>query len=471
MTSARRFTRRELLVTAAATSLVACTAQQISTEPETMSRMKRTPPRPLPELDAALLSISQSPGRELSSIAALAMRGGQIVYENAVGFARIDANDARRGIEATPDFLYRIASISKMFVAMVAVKLADQAVLDLDRDISDYLGYPLRNPHFPTSPISLRMLLSHTSSLRDGGGYNFPETVALRDVWLPGSARFGKGEMWAKNRAPGPYFNYCNFAFGMIATVMECATRVRFDRLMERELFAPLGVTATFDPASLASAELARVATLYRKRTEVNGRERWDTSGPWVPQVDDYTRAAPKPRATDAYVVGTNGSVFGPQGGLRISLRGLRRTMTMLMNRGQIDGRIVLSERAVSTLFTEQWRYSRAALDGKGNRAEDDEGEGGLFNAWALGPQIFLDISEGRRGDRLVEGGGFKGVGHLGNAYGLTSAFAFDPSRGNGIIFLVGGTASDPELNKGRFSAMYRYEEEILTAIYRAALV
>ena len=467
MTFAHRFTRRELLTAAAATAFVGCSTRQTTSDSQIDPRMKNMPLRPLPELDAALRAISLTPGRELSSIAALAMRGGQLVYENAVGFARIDAS---QNVLATPDSMYRIASISKMFVAIVVVKLADRGELDLDRDISDYLGYTLRNPHFPNSPISLRMLLSHTSSLRDAGGYNFPESVPLRDVWLAGGSRFGKGEMWAKNRAPGQYFSYCNFAFGMIATVMECASRVRFDRLMERELFTPLGVTATFDPASLSAAQLARVATLYRKRAEVNGRERWEPSGPWVAQVDDYARDAPKPRATDAYVVGTNGSVFGPQGGLRISLRDLGRTMTMLMNGGRIDGRAVLSERAVATLFSEQWRYSRAAFDGKGNRAEDDEGEGGLFNAWALGPQLFLDVSEGRRGDRFVEGGGFKGVGHLGNAYGLTSAFAFDPARRDGMIFLVGGTASDPELNKGRYSAMYRYEEEILTAIHRAAI-
>jgi CubicO group peptidase (beta-lactamase class C family) len=423
------------------------------------------------ELDAELRAIVNTPGRELSSLAAVAVRDGRVVYSTAIGRSYIDIANGATHRDAGVDSLYRIASISKMMVALGVVKLVDEGKLDLDRDVSDYFGYTVRNPNFPDAKITLRMLMSHTSSLRDGGGYNFPESVHLRDVLVPSGARYGTGAMWAKDRAPGKYFTYCNFAWGLIATVMERATGERFDRLMQRVLFAPMGVTATFDPASLAPAQLVNVATLYRKRTEVNGKEIWNTPGPWVAQVDDYSRDAPKPRATDAYVIGSNGSVYGPQGGLRISANDLAKIMLMLINDGVHEGRVVLSKRAVELLKTEQWRYDRTAFAGKGNRAEDDEGAGGLFNAFALGPQIFIDTSNGRTGDRVVEGGGFVGYGHLGNAYGLTSAFILDPKTKNGLIFLVGGIASDPEKDPGAYSAFYRYEERILTALHRGALL
>jgi CubicO group peptidase (beta-lactamase class C family) len=356
-------------------------------------------------------------------------------------------------------------------VALGVVKLVDEGKLDLDRDVGDYFGYVVRNPNFPDAKITLRMLMSHTSSLRDGGGYNFPESVHLRDVIVPGGARYGGGAMWAKDRAPGNYFNYCNFAWGLVATVMERATGERFDRLMQRVLFAPMQVTATFDPASLSSAQLANLATLYRKRTEVNGKEIWNATGPWHAQVDDYSKEAPKARASEAYVVGTNGSVYGPQGGLRISATDLAKIMLMLMNEGVHNGQMVLSKRAVALLRAEQWRFDNAAFSGRGNRAEDDEGVGGLFNAFALGPQIFLDVSKGKTGDRLVEGGGYTGYGHLGNAYGLTSAFVLNPKTKSGLIFLVGGIAADPDKDTGTYSAFYRYEERILTALYRRALL
>jgi CubicO group peptidase (beta-lactamase class C family) len=85
--------------------------------------------------------------------------------------------------------------------------------------------------------------------------------------------------------------------------------------------------------------------------------------------------------------------------------------------------------------------------------------------------QRFLDISGPNQGDRLIEGGGFKAVGHLGDAWGLTSAIVFDPVTKNGMIFLIGGPGFDPDTNKGKYSALFRHEEQILEALYRRAIV
>ena len=69
---------------------------------------------------------------------------------------------------ATVDDPARIASISKLVVAIGVMKLVENRALDLDADVSRYLDWPLRNPAFLDRPITLRMLLSHTASLRDG---------------------------------------------------------------------------------------------------------------------------------------------------------------------------------------------------------------------------------------------------------------------------------------------------------------
>jgi CubicO group peptidase (beta-lactamase class C family) len=62
------------------------------------------------------------------------------------------------------------------------MRLVEQGKLALDTDVSRYLGYTLRNPYYPDAAITLRMLLSHTSSLRDDGGYNFPASTSLQSV-------------------------------------------------------------------------------------------------------------------------------------------------------------------------------------------------------------------------------------------------------------------------------------------------
>jgi hypothetical protein len=53
------------------------------------------------------------------------------------------------------------------------------------------------------------------------------------------------------------------------------------------------------------------------------------------------------------------------------------------------------------------------------------------------------------------------------------SVFAFDPKRRNGMIVLVGGTSTDPfaPANKGKYSSLARFQERILTALYRGAIM
>jgi CubicO group peptidase (beta-lactamase class C family) len=76
-----------------------------------------------------------------------------------------DAGVAGRAV--TIDDPARVASISKLVVAIGVMRLVEQGKLDLDRDVNDYLGWRVRNPAFPDAPITLRALLSHQSGLRD----------------------------------------------------------------------------------------------------------------------------------------------------------------------------------------------------------------------------------------------------------------------------------------------------------------
>src|SRR5947209_16018490 len=75
--------------------------------------------------------------------------------------------DPQSGRRVTPDDPVRVASVSKMVTTIGVMKLVEQGKLDLDSDVSRWLGWPLRNPSFPDRPITLRMLLSHASSVRE----------------------------------------------------------------------------------------------------------------------------------------------------------------------------------------------------------------------------------------------------------------------------------------------------------------
>lgn len=383
------------------------------------------------ETDAALAAIVNDPACPLASLAVVAIKNGVIRYEQQLGWRR-------PGVPVDAHTLYRIASVSKLVTTLGLMRLLEDSRVNLDADVGTYLGFTLRNPAFADQPVTLRMLLSHTSSLRDDAGYSFSLSTPLREVMTPA--------MWSPRAAPGTYFTYCNLGFGLIGTVMERITGERFDRLMQRLILAPLGLRGGYNVAELAPAELANLATLYRKRTV--DTEVWDGQGPWIAQVDDYrgNRPAPLPGIA-TYVPGTNATPFSPTGGLRISAHDLAVLMQALMN----GGGGLLTRATLSIMFTRTWT----------DNGSNGDTLHGLYRAWGLGNQQFPEHA-------LVETP-FDGIGHLGDAYGLRALFAFDGARRDGLVVLVGGTGADPATQPGRYSALARFEERIVTALTRNA--
>lgn len=400
-------------------------------------------------LDQELAAVAADPALPLASLSVLAIRNGKVAYQYQTGQRRIGA----AALPANAGTMYRIASVSKMMTTFGLMKLVEEQRLTLDEDVGRYLGYPLRNPAFPDHPITLRMLLTHTSTLRDGAGYFWPAGVAIQER-LSANA----DGMWAAEAAPGAYFTYSNLNWGVVGTIMEKVSGERFDRLMRRLLLAPMALRGGYNPSGFSAEELADVATLYRKRAVDS--ELWAPAGPWIAQADDYSAAPPAaPAGLASYVIGSNGTVFSPTGGLRISAGDLGKVMLMLIHGGRYGDRQILQPDSIKLMFSRQWQFN----------GDNGDTLRGLYQSWGLGSQRFDDASPG--GNRLVEGGGFSAAGHLGEAYGLISTFVVDLKGGNGMISLIGGTGADPELHSGRYSSMSRSEERILTALYRRAIL
>ena len=391
-----------------------------------------------PALDAELAAIVDDPAFALASLSVLALRAGRPVYEGAFGRRTIGPDRP-----ATPDTLYRIASISKLVTTLGLMRLLEDGKVDLEADVSGYLGFSVRNPHFPTQVITLRHLLLHTSSLRDDGGYFWPATTALKDVQ----------PAWSNHAGPGGYYSYCNLGFGLIGTIMERVTGERFDRLMVRLLLQPLGLQAGYNPSELPKAAQERLATIYRKRALDS--EVWNPDGPWVAQVD--APGIEPPPGLAGYVPGTNATPLSPTGGLRISARDLGVVMRMLLAGGVHEGKRLLQPATVERMFARQWAYD--GVGGNGNPLGSILSPRGLGNAhYPNRPGMWLTP-------------GLDAVGHLGDAYGLRSIFAMDRASGNGIVVLAGGSARDPSVNPGRDSSLARYEERVLAVVHRRAIL
>ncbi len=341
------------------------------------------------------------------------------------------------GRRVTADDPVRVASISKLVTALGVMRLVEAGKLDLDRDVSDYLGWRLRHPGFADVPITLRLLLSHRSGLMDGDDlYLIPLGDTVR-------GRLNDPRVWDAH-GPGSYFRYTNLNFPVVASVMEAATGERFDRLMTRIVFRPLKLDACFNWSGCSGRAVSRAVTLFGADGSVR-RDALDGKRP-----DCLVNVKPGASCDlGGYRPGDNGALFSPQGGVRISMRDLARIGRMLLK----DGDGFLRPASVAALTTPAWRFAG------GNGVTAEGGDGGFFCAYGLAVQT---LAQGRGGcrDNLFEDGVAR-VGHAGDAYGLKSGLWIDPKAGRGVAYFV--TAVPGNAPAGTRSAFTAAEEAMAT--------
>ena len=347
--------------------------------------------------------------------------------------------DVATGRKLTAGDPVRIASISKLVTAIGVMRLVEAGKLDLDADVSGYLGWELRNPAFPDTPITLRLLLSHRSSLTDAAGYwQTPLGGKISDILADPRA-------WDDSHAPGQYFRYTNLNFPLVAQVMERATGERFDLLMDRLVLEPLGIEGCFNWANCNEASVARAVVIY--------------DGEGKPAKDDLHGVRPDCPVNpaedgscdlDEWRAGDNGGLFSPQGGLRISANGLARVGRLLLGEGMFEGVRLLSPESVRALATPLWQYA----PGQGLTYEEDTSDlgDGFFCRYGMAMQTLATPVEGCRDDPF--GDGVSRVGQSGSAYGLQSGLWLDRDAGTGVAWFATGMPGERLGGRSAFSAV-----------------
>ncbi len=353
--------------------------------------------------------------------------------EGEVGNFADGLADPAAGRSVTPDDPVRIASISKLVVAVGVMKLVEEGKLDLDGDVSHWLGWSLRNPSFPDRPITLRQLLSHTSSVRDfEDQYAIPLGDTVQSIMAAPTS-------WDPKNSPGTgYFKYSNLNFPIVASVVEQVTGERFDLWMRRELIEPMKLDACYNWPTCSDAKVARAVVLMQ-----DGKAVRDDLGGKRPDCPVYVDTGPCDLSR--WKLGENGALFSPQGGLRISMRDLARVGRMLLNGGMLDGVRVLAPQSVEAMLQPAWRFD-------GRNGDTDHG---FYCAYGLAVQLLPNSTPGCKDDPV--GDGIPRLGHAGDAYGLRSGLWIDRANGAGVAYFVTGLSDDPP--RGR--SAYRAAEEV----------
>jgi CubicO group peptidase (beta-lactamase class C family) len=267
-----------------------------------------------------------------AGIVTLVARHGHIASIEAVGY-----QDVERKAPMQTDSIFRIMSVTKPITCAGVMTLVDEGRLSLldpvEKFVPEFKGIKV-NPcgtlvgyncqGVPASrPPSVLDLMTHTSGLGESGagrgGAGSPPNSLAEQIAMGAS----RATLLFQ---PGTAWNYSNFGIAVLGRIIEVASGKPYDQFMEERLFQPLGMKDTFYdvPADKAS----RVSTLYT----------YD---------DGKLKAFARP-------VRPGAKIPSPDSGLLSTAGDLARFNQMMLNKGVLNGKRVLSAAAIEAMTTSQ---------------------------------------------------------------------------------------------------------------------
>lgn len=187
----------------------------------------------------AELKETNTPGAAIAIVS-----GDRIVFAKGFGMANVET-----GAPVTPDLLFRIGSITKMFTAATLVSLAEEGKLKLDAPIGNYV----KGLNAKLAQVTAHQLLSHTAGVRDEARhYGLHDEAALA-----GSIRAWKDDYLFTE--PGEVFSYSNAGFALAGLAIEEAGGKPYADQITQYVFKPLGMArSTFRPTAAMTYPLAQ---------------------------------------------------------------------------------------------------------------------------------------------------------------------------------------------------------------------
>ena len=223
----------------------------------------------------------------IPGLTACAFYGDSLIWNGSFGVKNFSYTDSL----VNDSTLFYLWSISKTITSISFMQLWEQGIVDLDADIGDYLPYTIRNPLYPVTPITPRMIMTHTSSLSTHSTYRDEELEAgdstysnvefCEEFYMPGGD-FYEEDLAFHNFAPGTQFAYnSTYSHGVIAAIVEEQSLFSdsFDLNCREYIFYPLGMEKT--SYLITSVDTMNVAPPYAYSGGVFTAPYGYASAPW----------------------------------------------------------------------------------------------------------------------------------------------------------------------------------------------
>ncbi|HEY2902528.1 MAG TPA: serine hydrolase domain-containing protein [Polyangia bacterium] len=326
---------------------------------------------------------------QLPSLAVGVIIDGGLAYEKGFGVRDLDGKHP-----ADADTVYRIGSITKTFTGLAMLRLRDQGKLALDDPAARYLPAlgAVKYPTADSAPITLRHLLTHTSGLPRVGAFTYAQSD--HDVTEP--EMLGVLPNTTLVFPPGAGALYSNFGFGLLGAVITRVSGLRYRDYVNQTILAPLDMNASRWAAGDVATD--HLAVAYRR-------------GPNGPLAIGYWRLGASEAA----------------GGLYSSVRDLARYVAFQLaaypaRSGDDTGLVRRS--SVREAHTPQ-RLTGLRVDLASPADERD----GPIAAYATGIGLGWHFFQTCAYEQVVR--------HNGGTEGFSSAIAFLPQRGVGLVLLT----------------------------------
>lgn len=367
------------------------------------------------------------------------MRNGKLIHSKGYGYA-----DLLLKKKIGEDTIYRVASITKTLSAIAVMQLQEQGKIDINADVSQYVGFTVRNPHFPDVPITLAQIMTHTAGFKDyyyiyakEAYVDFEFERSIKELHAKGGRFNDKDKLYKSDFAPGDPrgFLYSNATGFLLVAAVEKVSGQRFDIYCNEHIFKPLKMTHT--SFNIEDLEGARddFGMIYRYSAAVKPSRKVYVAEYGFNDVQNLADQKKKPFNMKKYKLGESLGIWSPQGGLRSSVNDLTRFM-MMMNRGELDGARILKESTVLEMEKVRW---------EGN-APSDAYVQGFYRKKGL--QLHIMENEPYAGRTMY--------GHAGDAYGLFAGVYYDPTDKTGYVTILSGHReyNDPLAYKGVWSSI-----------------
>lgn len=205
-----------------------------SAHPFQYGQFNATEPTNSPELEAFIdgimadqMSMNHIPGAIVSVV-----KDGQLVFEKGYGYS-----DYENRIPVDPQLtLFRVGSVSKLFVWTAVMQLVEQGKLSLDVDINRYLDFKIPATFF--QPITMRNLLSHTAGFEDSGY----AVHRLQPEQLISLEHYVKTRLPARVYPPGKIIAYSNYGASLAGYIVERIAGMPFFDYVPKYILSPLGM-------------------------------------------------------------------------------------------------------------------------------------------------------------------------------------------------------------------------------------